>query len=225
MRDEYNLHLVGRMTNIPAQWSGFLLAAFALASCSYSLPRGDSSKPSAMTSTDFQPGEALDGIPIIQQSVLKTAGPTSNSIVVPSEVEPPAELLPIAAGIANAVNRLREATGVEPLVIDDRLTRIAFARSADMVVRGYLSHEDPLDGGNLAGRVLMDAGYRGSLGENLFATQASLESIVAETVDGWLRSPAHRVSAMDVRFHYTGVGLLSDGKWWKVTQVFAEQRP
>lgn len=212
------------MTSTPIRRVAVLLAACALGSC-FSLPRVDSSNLHALTATPFQPGREMGGDIIQQPYIPETAGSTSNSIAVPSEVDPPAELLPIAFGIADAVNQLRQATGVQPLVIDDRLTRIAFARSADMVVRGYLSHEDPLDGSNLAWRVLMDAGYRGSLGENLFATQASLEQVVAETVDGWLRSPAHRASAMDGSFRYTGVGLLSDGEWWKVTQVFAEERP
>jgi uncharacterized protein YkwD len=199
--------------------------AFVVASCSFAPTRDGSSTASALTPTPLLPGDALGGAPFIEPYVPQSPGSASDLIRVPRQVEPPADLLPIAEAIAEAINRLRAATGVEPLVIDDGLTRIAFARSADMVVRGYLSHEDPLDGSNLPYRLLTDAGYGGLLGENVFASQANVEDLVDEAVDGWLRSPAHRETAMDPGFHFTGVGVLSDGEWWKVTQVFAGQLP
>jgi uncharacterized protein YkwD len=196
-----------------------------MTACNFTPASEGMSAPNAPTPTSFQSGEMPSGTPFIQPYVPETPGSVEGPQTIPREFEPPAELVPVAEAIADAVNRLRVATGVEPLVVDDGLTRIAFARSADMVLRGYLGHEDPRDGSNLPWLLLTEAGYRGQLGENIFATQAQLEDVVDEAIDGWLRSPAHRSMAMDATFHYTGVGLLSDGEWWKVTQVFAEQLP
>ncbi len=213
------------MSRSPLCRGGVILIVFVAASCNFTPTRDGPSVGSVLTPTPLLPGDEPGGAPFIEPYVPESSGSASGSVGVPREIEPPADLLPIAESIAEAINRLRVATGVEPLVIDDGLTRIAFARSADMVVRGYLSHEDPLDGSNLPYRLLTDAGYGGLLGENVFASQADLEDLVDEAVDGWLRSPTHRATAMDPSFHFTGVGVLSDGEWWKVTQVFAGQLP
>jgi uncharacterized protein YkwD len=213
------------MTRSAIHRGGVILVACVMAACNFT-PAADGAFGSPNpTPTGSTSGEALDGGSSIQPYVPGAAGSLTGSDALPGEIEPPAALLPVAAAIAESVNRLRVATGVEPLVIDDELTRIAFARSADMVLRDYLSHEDPGDGSNLPWRLLTDAGFGGHLGENIFATQAKLEDVVDEAVDGWLRSPEHRATALDPAFHYTGVCLMSDGEWWKVTQVFVEQLP
>lgn len=204
---------------------GVILVAFVAVSCNFSPSQDASSANSAPSPTSPLIGDGAGSAPFIEPYVPENTRSPSGSVVVPQEIEPPADLLPTAQAIAEAINSLRTATGVEPLVMDDGLTHIAFARSADMVVRGYLSHEDPVDGSNLPYRLLTDAGYGGMLGENVFASQADLESLVDEAVEAWLRSPAHRATAMDPSFHFTGVGVLSDGEWWKVTQLFAEQSP
>lgn len=204
---------------------GVILLAVVAASCNFSPAASEPSTDNASTPMPLATADAVGGAPFIEPYVPEGSTSASAPVVVPRAIEPPADLLPIAEAIAEAINRLRLATGVEPLVIDDGLTRIAFARSADMVVRGYLSHEDPVDGSNLPYMLLTDAGYGGLLGENVFASQADIENLVDEAVDGWLRSPAHRATAMDPNFHFTGVGVLSDGEWWKVTQVFAGQLP
>ena len=202
-----------------------VIATIFLAGCTYPIPRSDSSSPALPTASAFQPENPANAGASIQPYVPQTTLALSSPVPIPQEVDPPSDLVAIAQAIAESVNKLRVAMGEEPLAVDDRLTRIAFARSADMVVRGYFSHDDPQSSRNLALWLLTDAGYRGKLGENLFATQAPLEDVVDETINGWLRSETHRANAMDADFHLTGVGLLSDGEWWKVTQVFAEQAP
>ena len=202
-----------------------VIAAILLAGCTYPIPRSDSSSPALPTASAFQSENPANAGASIQPYVPQTTLALSSPVPIPQEVDPPSDLVAIAQAIAESVNKLRVAMGEEPLAVDDRLTRIAFARSADMVVRGYFSHDDPQSSRNLALWLLTDAGYRGKLGENLFATQAPLEDVVDETINGWLRSETHRANAMDAGFHLTGVGLLSDGEWWKVTQVFAEQAP
>lgn len=201
------------------------MAAFVMAACNLPAVNGATSEISGASPTAPDANEALDGGSPVQPYLPGSQGSPNGSGGLPREIEPPAALLPVASAIAEAVNRLRVATGGEPLVINDELTRIAFARSADMVARGYLGHEDPSDGSNLPWLWLTDAGFRGRLGENIFATQSQIDGIVDEAVDGWLRSTEHRETALDPGFRYTGVGLMSDGEWWKVTQVFVEQLP
>jgi uncharacterized protein YkwD len=204
---------------------GIILVALVAVSCNFT-PRQDAvSADSVLTPTSPLAGDGAVGSSTIRPYVPEDTGSASGLVSPPDAIEPPADLLPTAEAIAEAINRLRLATGVEPLVIDDGLTRMAFARSADMVARGYLSHEDPLNGNNIPYRLMTNAGYAGLLGENVFASQADLDRLVDEAVDGWLRSATHRATAMAPTFHFTGVGLMSDGEWWKVTQLFAEQLP
>jgi uncharacterized protein YkwD len=205
--------------------SGVILIALIVAGCNLPAAAQATSPISATTPTPLAMEGESTVAPFIEPYVPEASSTAPGVLTVPRDVEPPADLLPVATAIADAVNRLRLATGVDPLIVDEGLTRLAFARSADMVVRGYLSHDDPTDGSNLPYRLLTDAGYHGLLGENVFASQADFEHLVDEAVDGWLRSAAQRETALNPSFHYTGVGVLSDGEWWKVTQLFAEDLP
>jgi uncharacterized protein YkwD len=52
-----------------------------------------------------------------------------------------------------------------------------------------------------------------------------LEEVPAAAVEAWRRSPSLRALLLDGRYQYTGVGLQTDGTWWKITQILVETMP
>jgi uncharacterized protein YkwD len=73
--------------------------------------------------------------------------------------------------------------------------------------------------------LLVAAGYGGAMAENLFASTESVGQLADAAMAAWMGSPAHRQVILDPRYRYLGVGLMGDGTWWKVSQVFAERGP
>lgn len=134
-------------------------------------------------------------------------------------------LVPIAEAIQLEVNRARQEAGVSILESREDLMAIAFLRSLDMVYRDYFDHLDPADGSAPAYTLMTSYGYSGRLAENLYATARPLDEVISSTVEAWLGSPIQRESLLDPMLAFTGVGLMGDGKWWKVTQVSAEFLP
>jgi uncharacterized protein YkwD len=135
------------------------------------------------------------------------------------------ELQSITTSILSGINVRRTAEGLSPLIVHETLKDVAFSRAEDMVARDYFSHADP-GGGSIPARQLLTAsGFSGRLAENLFATTGPLNDVSVKTLEAWFNSPMHRANLMDPSFRYTGLGLMGDGVWWKVTQVFAEYGP
>ncbi len=114
--------------------------------------------------------------------------------------------------VVDQVNGTRRNAGMLPLVVDDRLNRIARGRSAAMAADQRLSHH----GWN---RALREGGVRGHIiGENVAVNYNSAISVMRT----WLTSEGHRANIMDPRFRRIGVGCIVDDhgqRWW--TQVFA----
>jgi uncharacterized protein YkwD len=134
-------------------------------------------------------------------------------------------LLPIAENILELANAERRALGLEELAPSSDLMEMAFARSEDMVVRGYFAHEDPADGSLPAQTLLIAGGYAGRLGENLFSYSGSLNELAPNTMAAWMSNTAEGSLILDPDFHAAGVGVMGDGLWWTVTQLFAETGP
>lgn len=127
--------------------------------------------------------------------------------------------------IEAVVNFERESQSLPPLISLPNLRAIAFYRANDMVERDYLDHADPVNGTSMAEGLLIEEGYSGKLGELIWQSQSSLESLPDQAVEEWLSDPSQRRVINDPSFHYTGAGLIWDGSTWKIVQVFAETAP
>jgi uncharacterized protein YkwD/uncharacterized membrane protein required for colicin V production len=100
------------------------------------------------------------------------------------------------------LNEERRRRGLAPLVMDERLRKVARAQSADMLAHGYFGHtdsrgRDPFDRLRAAGIGYMAAG------ENL---------AFADSVDtahtGLMNSLGHRANILRPAFHRVGIGAL-----------------
>ena len=118
-----------------------------------------------------------------------------------------------------AVNQDRVSAGLQPLLLDPRLTAIAEARAAYLISRGFFSHctggeADPQCG--QSGKDFVSRAAQAGIGvsaggttlaENLALNNYPLTIAASQTNSAWLNSPDHRAEMMASRFSYTGVGV------------------
>ncbi|MEY4745292.1 MAG: hypothetical protein RL272_1237 [Candidatus Parcubacteria bacterium] len=127
---------------------------------------------------------------------------------------------PDAAGEArmlSLVNEERTKRGLNALVSDPGIARLARAHSADMLSRGYFSHLTP-EGTSPSGRAdAADIGYR-VFGENL-----ALAPDVPLAHQGLMDSPGHRANILSPGYGRIGIGIEDAGEYGiMVTQNFAD---
>ncbi len=104
------------------------------------------------------------------------------------------------------VNAERKQRGLKLLQVDEALKKVARAHSADMLTRGYFSHNTP-EGKDPFQR-MKQAGitYR-KAGENL-----AYASTLAEAHKGLMKSPSHRAAILNKSFGRVGIGIVDGGK-------------
>ena len=108
-----------------------------------------------------------------------------------------------AISLLDAMNRERVAHGLNPLRLNEQLTLAATDRMRDMFAKHYFDHTspdgiDPFSWIDKRGYGYTDAG------ENLAVGYAT----AADIVDGWMKSPAHRVNVLSKNFDDVGVAIM-----------------
>lgn len=103
------------------------------------------------------------------------------------------------------VNQERESNGLQPLVMDSKLRKLARSHSDDMLKRGYFSHYtpeglSPFDRMNAA-----DIEYTYA-GENL-----ALAPSTELAMQGLMDSPGHRKNILSPDFNKVGIGAVDGG--------------
>jgi uncharacterized protein YkwD len=122
------------------------------------------------------------------------------------------------ARIFALVNRRRESDRRPSLRWDDEIAAVARQYSERMAKESFFDHFDP-EGHSAVDRASNVRGWR-SIGENLFVCE-DIDDLPAFALDGWLDSPTHRTTMLDVQWTSTGVGVAraSNGDLY-VTQLF-----
>lgn len=139
---------------------------------------------------------------------------TSSAAAVLAENEQIAKALPpeVAAG-TRAVDAVRMACGLGPLLIDPKLCTAATGHSADMAAHDFFAHESPLPGKK-------DPWDRARLAD----TTASAENIFkgstsgTDAVKAWFLSPGHHKNLLGDGHRRQGLGCSGD-HW---TQLFGD---
>ncbi|MCA1593842.1 MAG: CAP domain-containing protein [Acidobacteria bacterium] len=118
------------------------------------------------------------------------------------------------------LNAQRRARGLDPLVLDGQLTKMARYHSENMAEAGNLNHRDS-DGLDTTARASL-LGIHGwkALGENIAYNQG-YDDPVSFVVERWMRSDKHRDNVLNGQFTHAGLGIArtSDGRVF-FTQVF-----
>jgi hypothetical protein len=161
--------------------------------------------------------------PVAGEGPLYPAGDRWRAWLAPASVCPGGEQTdaPPAAELATMlclINYARQHQGVAPLAPIASLNAASLAKANDIVRCGKFEHPAC---GKAPNQVAIDAGYRGSFGENLYAAQGRMTA-PRVALDQWLNSPGHRDNLF--RPHWRGAGLaalhgadfaqLDDGVIW-----------
>lgn len=118
----------------------------------------------------------------------------------------------------NLINSERAKNGLQPLVWDGELCRVARLHSENMGRRNFFDHEGP--DGNLLDRVTARGIMWRSLGENIAYNQGH-DDPAGVAVDQWMHSSKHRANILRGLFTHSGIGVArtADGRVY-LTQVF-----
>ncbi len=116
------------------------------------------------------------------------------------------------------LNKERTARGLNPMVMDDVLRRVARAHSEEMFRLGYFSHNSPTDLTHTpVDRLFKERYFFITSGENL-AFAPTVEAAHA----GLMASPGHRSNILTPEFTRVGVGVQDAGLYGRMfTQEFA----
>jgi uncharacterized protein YkwD len=124
----------------------------------------------------------------------------------------------VIASTYTKINLVRKNIGRTALILDQDLTKIAEAKVADMIKRGYQWHADP-DGNyvdTIAERIGIDTGW--SIGENIgFGTVSDLA-----LQDGLEESGVHRMNMQSPEWTRVGIGYGVSGKKVYLVNIFWE---
>lgn len=194
----------------PVQLIGAWVLLFTLAACRTAFPQDG---PAGL----LAPASATEGLP--DGALAQSLAPAASVGIAETD------LLPAAVAVLEAANVLRSIEGREPLSPSPILTGLAFRRAGDMVEGRYLAHVDPNGASPAARELLSGAGYAAPVAELLLATEEALGELPLAAVSRWNESPANRSVLLDPTYRFAGVGLRSDGTWWKVVLLMAEAEP
>ncbi len=103
-----------------------------------------------------------------------------------------------------AINELRQQRGLEPLMAEERLMRVAQAHARDMALNGFVGHRGS-DGAGLEGRLARIGYPYRRAAENVAAGTET----PAETVAGWMSSEGHRRNILSPGLREAGVGYVA----------------
>jgi hypothetical protein len=126
-----------------------------------------------------------------------------------------------AQRIFDATNKQRVKQGLQPLIYEESLARVARNYSRDMGFNGFFDHVDR-QGRRVADRQLADAPelLMTAIGENLSKNENSnYEFDPEQTVRKWMESPSHRQNLLNPGYTHMGVGVFMMGYKLYTTQV------
>jgi hypothetical protein len=95
------------------------------------------------------------------------AHPEVRSTIAQGQKVVPRTMTSIEQELMGHISRARQAAGIQPVAIDDRLSSLALSRSYDMATRGYFAHTTP-EGSNFT-FLLTEAGFRYKLAGEILA--------------------------------------------------------
>lgn len=117
----------------------------------------------------------------------------------------------LAAEILALVNRERAAAdeGLSPVIMSDRLARIADEYACRMIEQSFFDHFDPYTQRGPADRAVAGRYAFYAIGENLAAGPTSAE----EVIELWMNSAEHRAIILDPNWSEMGLAVRGGGEY------------
>ncbi len=126
-----------------------------------------------------------------------------------------AELTADEKEVFQLINEQRKANGLEALVIDAEVQRVARIKAQDMVDNNYFSHTSPTYGSPFEMLKSFKVSYQ-TAGENIAGNSSNSAAVKA-----WMNSAGHKANILNGNFNYTGIGVVSGSKYGKIyVQLF-----
>ena len=110
----------------------------------------------------------------------------------------------MAMALFSDVNREREAHGLQPLVLDARLSNVAGSHASDMIAHDYFAHETP-NGTSPFDRMRAAGCSFEYAGENI-----ALASDERDADAALFASAPHRQNTLSASYRRVGIGVASD---------------
>lgn len=172
----------------------------------------------ALSSPPASAADDVAGVEVVWPEWEQSCGVASSQLGVPII----RDLDPSEFALLDRINRLRAENGVPVLAYaGDDVRRVAQSHSQRMLDTGHFAHCD--ERGFTAGDRLTESGVNWrTVGENLLEDVGapSSDTVVAEAVEAWIRSPDHRANLLDGTYTETAVGIASRNGRTVLTQLF-----
>lgn len=150
--------------------------------------------------------------------VRTTAAPTTTAAPAPvaktTAAPAPTTTTTTSAGMTaeeqqmlNLINGERAKNGLAPLKADATLTKMARAKSQDMINNRYFAHQSPTYGSPFDMMKTFGVTYR-TAGENI-AGNGSVQG----AFQAWMNSSGHRANILNGQFNTTGIGIVHGGQY------------
>lgn len=112
--------------------------------------------------------------------------------------------------LLDLVNKARSDKGLEALVIDENLMKVARLKAKDMVDKNYFSHQSPTYGSPFDMMRQFDNVFK-SAGENIAGNKT-----IEGAFKAWMGSESHKKNIMNSGFKVTGIGVESSSTYGKI---------
>ncbi len=115
--------------------------------------------------------------------------------------------------VIRLVNEIRVKNGLNALIPDWELSRVARYKSQDMKDNNYFSHTSPVYGSPFNMMKKFGISYK-TAAENIAKGQKTPQAVV----NSWMNSSGHRANILNPSYKKIGVGYVASGNYW--TQMF-----
>lgn len=154
--------------------------------------------------------DAVTVASIIDDDVITTA---KNKDKTAPEKEKSSEKITLSEDeqkLLELVNKARKDKGVEELVIDDGLMKVARMKAKDMIDNNYFSHQSPTYGSPFDMMRQFDNVFK-SAGENIAGNKT-----VEGAFKAWMASDSHKKNILNTGFKVTGIGIENSATYGKI---------
>lgn len=112
--------------------------------------------------------------------------------------------------LLDLVNKARAEKKLGPLVIDEKLLKVARIKAKDMIENNYFSHQSPTYGSPFDMMRQYDNSFK-SAGENIAGNKT-----VEGAFKAWMASESHKKNILNSGFSITGIGVQESATYGKV---------
>lgn len=113
------------------------------------------------------------------------------------------------------INQKRIEAGLQALVVDKELQRVARIKAQDMVDNSYFSHTSAIYGSPFDMIKNFGISYK-TAGENIAGNSTNTGA-----VNAWMGSEGHKANILSNSYNYTGIGVVNSPRYGKIyVQMF-----